>query len=1266
MLNITNYYTHYNIKSVFIFFIIHLLYFNHVNAQCTTSGHVSSMQSINAPICNFLSVNANIGIGAGSERTYTGIQAGEDYQFYVNLNGANISCVQAQWEDLTGNPIGGWFAISTDNNNPTTVTAPANAARIRITTTSGGAWVANSAMLNYKSTEVCPDYTIDEGGTVNIDDDNCGILFYDSGGPNGNYQNNENYTMTFCSGNGQNLRMIFNYFDTEDNGQSGRNQVRRDILDIYDGPTVNSPQMYSLSGTAQGVNQPPVVTSSQECLTFRFTSNNTVTRIGWEAFMFCTDEINNVATNFCETAPMICNLDGYTGSTSDFYNIENVNGQVTNGGQFFPGNAALDNNSFIKFIPDATEVDLELIISDCTPASCGSGGPGIQFVIIEGDDCNFTSTAAAYTTNNPPGTQNITLTGLNPGTAYYLMVDGSNCSVCNYQMTVTSGISVAAVDPENATICEGETIDLTASGGTSYVWSGTDVDGLTSPTVTVSEEGIYSVIVSGGNPECPDNVERFSAISVNPAVEIDPIPDVNECQSFTFPDITGTNLSGDEAYYTEPNGQGTSFQPGETVDYDPAITFPVTIYIYDDNNGCTDQQEFEVTLTDAPDLTEPDDVVSCDSYQLPTLTTGFYFNNPNGVDPIPVGTTLTASQTVYIFAENAANPDCESEVSFEVTIIETVTPTFDNLIDEVCTGETIDPLPTTSTNGIEGTWSPAINNTATTTYTFTADEDNCINDVEHTITILDEIVPTFDSVDPICEEDALAPLPTTSNNGVEGTWSPAINNTQTTTYTFTPDDDGCTLGTTLTIEVTEKVLPTFDQVDPICIGEPLDNLPTTSNNGIQGTWFPAMNNNVTTTYTFTPNASECAHPTTMTIEVFAGDTPIFDPVDPICQGDPAITLPTVSNDGIAGTWTPSFNNMQTTEYTFVPSDPCANTTTLIVEVFPLPTVSAGNDLLVCQGETIILSGTGATNYTWSGGVVNGIPFTPPVGTNTYTVTGETNGCTATDQVTVEVQTAINVTFESDVQEECSLLPITFTNTSQGNSASCLWSFGDGNTLSGCESVQHTYAQTGCFNVTLTVTSDAGCVSSSTINDMVCIQSGPIANFDADPRVVTVTNTQVDFINLSVGASNYEWFFGDGNTSTQVNPSNVYPDVADEFYDFILVAYNDIGCPDTARSIIEVQDDLIFYVPNAFTPNGNDVNDIFKPIFTSGFDPFNFNLLIFNRWGEVLFESNNAEVGWDGTYGGEIVKEGTYIWKIQFRNQYTDRREMHTGHVTLLK
>lgn len=111
---------------------------------------------------------------------------------------------------------------------------------------------------------------------------------------------------------------------------------------------------------------------------------------------------------------------------------------------------------------------------------------------------------------------------------------------------------------------------------------------------------------------------------------------------------------------------------------------------------------------------------------------------------------------------------------------------------------------------------------------------------------------------------------------------------------------------------------------------------------------------------------------------------------------------------------------------------------------------------------------------------------------------------------------------------------------------------------------------------------------------------------------------------------------------------------------------EFNCVDSAKVAIEVFQELIYFVPNAFTPNNDGVNQIFQPVFAAGFDPDDYNFKVFNRWGEILFESNNHEVGWDGTYGGKIVKVGTYVYTIEFGLEYSEERKVISGSFSLFK
>jgi len=207
---------------------------------------------------------------------------------------------------------------------------------------------------------------------------------------------------------------------------------------------------------------------------------------------------------------------------------------------------------------------------------------------------------------------------------------------------------------------------------------------------------------------------------------------------------------------------------------------------------------------------------------------------------------------------------------------------------------------------------------------------------------------------------------------------------------------------------------------------------------------------------------------------------------------------------------------------------------------------------------------------------------------------------------------------------------------------------------------------GCQNITLTNTLN-GCSTSSTYLNHLCPQNPPIANFEASVAYFTEPSQTVSFFNNSVGASTYMWMFQDGGTSTEMSPQHAFNGVSGSST-ILLYAYSQLGCVDSTTLTIPLQDGLIYYIPNTFTPDGDPSNNYFKPVFTSGIDPYNYSLQIYDRWGELLFESLNPQIGWDGSYGinGNLVQSGTYTYRIRFKVLITDEYRVAVGHVNLLK
>jgi large repetitive protein len=364
---------------------------------------------------------------------------------------------------------------------------------------------------------------------------------------------------------------------------------------------------------------------------------------------------------------------------------------------------------------------------------------------------------------------------------------------------------------------------------------------------------------------------------------------------------------------------------------------------------------------------------------LPTTS----LNGITGTWSPALSNTLT---TTYTFTPTTGQ--CASTTTMTIDVTPNTTPTF-NSVAPICSGQVITALPTTSLNGIIGTWSPALNNTTTTTYTFTPTTGQCTTTAQLLIVVNLNVLPTFNAVTPICSGQTLATLPTTSLNGVTGSWSPPINNTATTTYNFTPDAGQCALTNNTVIFVNQNLTTTFSPIAPICSGGTIAPLPTTSLNGVTGTWSPSPNNTATTTYNFTPNAGQCATPAQLSIVVNPNIVPTFNTITPVCSGNTLSPLPTTSLNGITGTWSPALNNTLTTTYTFTPNiAQCATTAQLQIVIVQRVNPTFNIVSTYCEGQnipTLPLTSLNAVSGTWSPALNNSL-------TTTYTFIPNVSQC----------------------------------------------------------------------------------------------------------------------------------------------------------------------------------------------------------------------------------------------------------------------------------
>lgn len=279
----------------------------------------------------------------------------------------------------------------------------------------------------------------------------------------------------------------------------------------------------------------------------------------------------------------------------------------------------------------------------------------------------------------------------------------------------------------------------------------------------------------------------------------------------------------------------------------------------------------------------------------------------------------------------------------------------------------------------------------------------------------------------------------------------------------------------------------------------------------------------------------------------------------------------------------------------------------------------------------------------------------------------TKGCSDTASMTMYVNVYPNVDFTADKLAGCAPVSTNFTNKttiSSGSVDSYLWTLGDG-TVSPDLNPSHTYPA-GIYTVQLVANSDSGCTAKKVINAYIHSYESPIADYTVTPQTTDILQSYVDFNNLTPAGtySSFWWYFGDTPAPDSVthHPTHYYDsDYAGQYLTTLIVA-NEHGCTDTTQRLVVVNPNYVVYIPNAFTPNGDGINDIFS---AKGYYIDKFNMDIYDRWGELVFSSNDISKGWDGTIKGKLAENSVYVWKAVIMDAQHKRHEM-TGSVTLIK
>jgi gliding motility-associated-like protein len=448
------------------------------------------------------------------------------------------------------------------------------------------------------------------------------------------------------------------------------------------------------------------------------------------------------------------------------------------------------------------------------------------------------------------------------------------------------------------------------------------------------------------------------------------------------------------------------------------------------------------------------------------------------------------------------------------------------------------------------------------------------------------------------------------------------------------------------------------------------------------------------TYTVTvTDASGCSDIATVTIT--EPTVVVIAPISnvTICSAGTA-TLTASASGGNGGaytySWTPAGTGStasvtvapaSTTVYTVNSSDAsgcAAAPVSVTVTVNPALSVTTAGSSSVCPGTTSSFSATAANGnggpyfYSWTPAVTGtggNVSATPSV-TTTYTVI-VSDGCSpdVIDSVTITVLPVPAVVFNSNVTSGCAPVCVNFNDLStisSGSISGWAWNFGDGTSTS--QNPTHCYSTPGVYTVSLVATSAVGCSSTLTIPNMITVNSVPVASFTA-PLSSSILNPAITFSdNSSPTVSSWLWNFGDSlatttsNTSTLQNPTHVYSEVGN--YCITLMVSTSAGCTDQTTLCISIDPEFTFFVPNGFSPNGDGINDEF---YGKGENIQKFEMFIFDRWGNMIFFSDDISKHWNGTanHGSEVALQDVYVYNIKITDM-NNKQHKYIGTVTIIK
>jgi gliding motility-associated-like protein len=875
-----------------------------------------------------------------------------------------------------------------------------------------------------------------------------------------------------------------------------------------------------------------------------------------------------------------------------------------------------------------------------SPISCFGATDGSLTINSSDPNVEYSLDGITWQTGN-----SISNLGAGTYTPHVRFVGGCSTTLSPVQLTEPAVVTASASN--TGTYCAGSAVSLhgttTSTGSPIFNWTGPNgfTSALQDPTdIPQTGTHTYQLIVS---------INGCQSAPATTTVTINPIPVANA--SNTGPYCTGdainlngsTTSTGSITYqWTGPTGYSSSIQ-------------------------------------------NPTDATAAGTYQL-VIT-------ENGCLSIPVTTTVVINPIPTAQASYVA-PFCNG-MSLQLNGATTSTGTA--------------TYSWTGPNSYSSTLQNPSNATSAGTYTLVITESGC-SSAPATVNVISQIpVAAASNTGPYCNGAVVflhgtstsAGSPIFNWTGPNGFTSALqdptdIAQTGTHTYQLIVSINGCqSVPVTTTVTINPIPVASVSNTGPYCTGDAISLTSSTSTGTATYSWtgpnsFSSsaqnpLNATLAGTYQLIVSSNGCqSNPVTTNVIINPIPTAQAGYVAPFCNGmSLQLNGSTTSTGTVTYSWTGPNSYTSTQQnpsdatsagtYTLVITESgCSSIPSSVIVVSQIPSATAANTGPYCEGTALQLNGStsssGAVTYSWVGpNGYSSLLQNPSDATSAgiYTLTINENGCTNTASTDVVVNLNPSAAFSSSAP--CMNDSVAFLSLSSVPSPEIItnwnWDFNDG-FISSEQNPRHLFGNTGTQPVTLKVTTASNC--SNTITQNVEVKPAIEADFHFSPSAVSIIDPTVHFVNASSNATTYLWDFGYENMqSTELSPDFTYP-AQPSSYRVKLVVYNDEGCMDSIIKIIPIKDELIHYVPNTFTPDGDEFNQTFQPVFSSGFDPQNFAFVIYNRWGETVFESHDSNVGWDGTYQGELVVEGTYIWNITVKQLHSDAFEIFSGHVSLIR